>query len=460
MVETHAPPSAIEGFHGEMLAAADAGYDAARGIWNGSFDKHPALIARATGVADVVAAVSHAHENGMLLAVRGGGHSIPGHSTCDGGLVLDLSRMQGVHVDPRTKTARVQPGVMFGLFDRETQAYGLATTGGQITHTGLAGLTLGGGIGWLVRKFGLTCDNLISADVVTAAGEVVTASADENADLFWGLRGGGGNFGVVTSFELQLHPLGPVLAGATLFPAEQAKDVLELYRDVSEDAPEDLTAYAIFLTGPPAPFLPESFHGEPLIALAACWAGDLEEGEQALKPFREFGPPIVDLFQPMPYTVLQAMFDESAPHGRPAYIKGQTTGKLTDELIDVLVEHGTSMPRPFSELHVGCLGGAIKRIGEDETAYSPRGGEHGLILLGAWEDPSVEDEHVAWVRGVADATMTHALGVYVNFLEDEGEERIRFAYGSEEKYNRLVELKRKWDPENLFRLNQNVRPAA
>jgi FAD/FMN-containing dehydrogenase len=348
---------------------------------------------------------------------------------------------------------------LFGLFDRETQAYGLATTGGQITHTGVAGLTLGGGIGWLVRKFGLTCDNLLAADVVTAAGEVVTASADENQDLFWGLRGGGGNFGVVTSFELQLHPLGPILGGATLFPGEQAKEVLELYREVSEDGPENLTAYAIFLTGPPAPFLPEPYHGEPLIALAACWAGDLEEGQRVLKPFREFGPPVVDLFQPMPYTLLQGMFDESAPHGRPYYIKGQTTGTLTDELIDVLVEHGRSMPRPFSELHVGGLGGAVKRIEEDATAYSPRAGEHGLVLLAAWEDPAVRDEHIAWVRGVADATRPHALGVYVNFLEDEGEERIRFAYGSEAKYNRLVELKRKWDPENLLCLNQNIRPS-
>ena len=458
MVETHAPPMAIEGFRGQLLGPEDDGYDAARRIWNGSFDKRPALIARATGVADVIAAVNHARENGLRLAVRSGGHSIPGHSTCDDGLVLDLSQMQGVHVDPRTRTAQVQAGALLGHFDRETHAYGLATTGGQVTHTGVAGLTLGGGIGWLDRKFGLTCDNLISADVVTAAGEIVTASADENPDLFWGLRGGGGNFGVATSFEFQLHPLDLILGGAVLHPLEQAKSVLELYRDLVEDGPEDLTAYTIFLTGPPAPFLPESFHGQPLVAFAACWAGDLAEGERVLKPVREFGPPIVDLFQPMPYPVLQGMFDESAPHGRRYYLKGQVTGKLTDELIDVLIEHAMALPRPFSELHVGALGGAVKRLGEDDTAYSPRDGEHVLIFIGGYEDPSAGDGVVSWVRAAADATTPYALGTYVNFLEDEGDERIRFAYGSDEKYNRLVELKRKWDPDNLFTLNQNIRP--
>lgn len=458
MVETLTSAAPLEGFRGQVLTPEADGYDAARAIWNGSFDKRPALIARASGVADVVAAVNYARENRLLLAVRCGGHSLPGYSTCDEGLVLDLSPMQGVVVDPEKRTAQVQAGALIGQLDRESHAYGLATTGGQITHTGVAGLTLGGGIGWLVRKFGLSCDSVLSAQVVTASGEIVTASARENPDLFWGLKGGGGNFGVVTSFEFQLHPLGPVLGGATLLPIEQAEDALRLYREVTEAAPDELTAYAIFLTGPPAPFLPEAFHGQPLIALAACWAGDLDEGERVLKPLREFGPPIVDLFQPMPYPIIQGMFDESAPHGRPYYIKGQTTGPLSDELISVLLEHASAMPRPFSELHVGALGGAVARVPEDATAYSPRAGEYALIFISGWEDPAAQDSHVAWVRGVADATAPHATGVYVNFLDDEGDERIRFAYGSEEKYERLVELKRKWDPGNLFRLNQNIVP--
>ncbi len=460
MVEVLEHDALRESFRGELIRPGDAGYDAARAIWNGSIDRRPAVVARATGVADVVAAVNFARDNGMVLSVRGGGHSLPGHSTCDGGLVLDLSPMQGVRVDPQRMTARAQGGVQWGLLDRETQAYGLAVTGGQITHTGIAGLTLGGGIGWLVRKFGLACDNLLSADVVTAEGEVVTASAEQNEDLFWGLRGGGGNFGVVTSLEYQLHPLGPILGGAVLHPVERAPEALRLFRDVTVESPQELTAYAIFLTGPPAPFVPEAFHGKPLIALAACYAGELEQGEEALKPFREFGPPIVDLFQPMPYTVIQGMFDESVPHGRPFYIKGQTVRELSDELIDVLVEQAAAMPAPFSELHTGQLGGAVKRVGENETAYSQRDAEYALIFIAGWEDPAAKDQHVAWVRGATDATTPHSVGVYVNFLDDEGLERIKFAYGSKEKYDRLVELKNKYDPTNLFCLNQNIHPAT
>jgi FAD/FMN-containing dehydrogenase len=455
MVETQAPP-AIEGFRGRLLAPGDAGYDDARFGWNHGFDKRPALIARCTGVADVIAGVNHARENGMLLAVRGGGHSVPGHSTCDDGLLLDLTPMHGVHVDAKARRAHVQPGVLLGLLDRETQAYGLAVPGGQVSDTGVAGLTLGGGIGWLMRKHGLSCDNLVSAQVVTAKGEVVTASEDENAELFWGLRGGGGNFGVVTSFEFQLHPLGLIFGGAALYPQEQAAEVLRLYRDVTEAGPPDeLTMYAIFLTGPPLPFLPEEYHGAPLIALAACWSGELDEGARALAPFRELGP-IVDLFQPMPYTALQSMFDASAPRDRAYYIKGQTTGKLDDEALSVLLERAQAMPRPFSELHVGGLGGAVSRVPEDATAYSPRDGEHTLIFISGWYDQEGEDAAVSWVRGTADATDPFATGVYVNFLEDEGDERIRFAYG--DKFQRLVELKRTWDPDNLFCLNQNIKP--
>jgi FAD/FMN-containing dehydrogenase len=460
--ETKVDGTAVEEFertlHGPPVRPGDAEYDAARAIWNGSFDRRPALIVRATGVADVVATVNFARENGMLLAVRGGGHSVPGHSTCDDGVVLDLSPMQGVWVDPERRVARAQGGVLWGLLDRETQAHGLAVTGGQITHTGIAGLTLGAGVGWLVRKFGLTCDNLVSAEVVTAAGEVVTASEDENEDLLWGLRGGGGNFGVVTSFEYRLRPLGLVYGGAVLHPAERAAEVLRLFRDVTADAPDELTTYAIFLTAPPAPFVPEGLRGQPAIAIAACYAGDLEAGEDAVRAIREFGPPIVDLFQPMPYTVIQSMFDESAPHGRPYYIKGNNVGPLTDDLIDVLVEQGSATPRPHAELHIGHLRGAVSRVAEDATAYSGRDADYTLIFLSGWDDPAAKDENVSWTRATADATQPFSVGAYINFLEDEGEERIRFAYGSPEKYDRLVALKRKYDPSNLFTLNQNIQP--
>jgi len=449
-------------FHGPLVKPDDPGYDEARAVWNASFDRRPALVARATGTADVAAAVNFARENGLLLAVRGGSHSIPGHSSCDGGIVLDTSLMRGVHVDPVRRTARAQAGVDWGLLDRETQAHGLAVTGGEVTHTGIAGLTLGGGIGWLVRKCGLTCDSLLSAQVVTADGSIVTASEEENADLYWGLRGGGGNFGVVTSFEYRLHEVGPtILGGAVIHPAERAAEVLRFYRDFTADAPEELTTYAVFFTAPPHPPFPEEVRGMGLVALAACYAGDLEEGEKVVAPLREFGPPALDILQPMPYTAMQSMFDDATPvRGRSWYVKGNSVGRLTDELVDLLAEHANAIPRPFGELHIGHMGGAVARVPEDATPYSGRDAEHVLLFLSGWEDEADRDESVAWTRAIADATQPFAVGVYVNFLENEGEERIRFSYGSTEKYDRLVALKTKYDPDNLFRLNQNILPAA
>jgi FAD/FMN-containing dehydrogenase len=450
-----------QGFHGQIIERGDAGYDQTRGIWNGAFDRRPALIARASGTADVVAAVEFARENGLLLAVRGGGHSLPGYSACDDGLVLDLRLMNGVFVDRERKIARAQGGALWGDLDRETQAYGLGVTGGQITHTGIAGLTLGGGIGWLGRKFGLTCDNLVSAEVVTADGSILTASEGENSDLFWGLRGGGGNFGVVTSFEYRLHEVGPlILGGAVLHPADRAPEVLRFFREFTADAPDEVTTYAIFFTAPPHPPFPEHVQGQGLLALAACYAGDLAEGEEVVKPLREFGPPVMDILQPMPYTVIQSMFDESSPIGRPYYVRGDNVGTLSDELIDVIVEHANNIPRPFAELHVGSLGGAISRMPEDATPYGGRDAQYALIYLAGWEDPAEKDERVAWVRAVSEAARPHVVGVYVNFLENEGDERIRFAYGSPEKYERLAALKAKYDPGNLFLLNQNIKPAA
>ena len=457
MVETQAP-ARIEGFRGDLLAPGDEGYEQARWTWNAMFDKRPALIARCSGVADVIAGVNYARENGMLLSVRGGGHSVPGHSTCDDGLVLDLSPMRSVRVDPGRMTARADGGVNWGTFDHETGAFGLASPGGQVSTTGIAGLTLGGGIGWLMRKHGLTCDNLISADVVTAAGELVTASADENEDLFWGLRGGGGNFGVVTSLEYLLHDVGIVLGGAVMHPADRAKEALAFYREFCTTAPDELTAYALLVTAPPAPFVPPDMVGQPVVVLAGCYAGDLAVGERVLKPLREFGSPPIDLFQPRPYPALQSMFDETGPAGHSYYIKGDYVSDISDDLIGTVIEQQAAMPGAHCEIHLGQMGSAIGRVGEDDTAFSHRDAEFVFIGIAHWLEPHEEEAQLAWVRGLAEAARPYSVGTYVNFLGDEGEQRIRFAYGSEEKYNRLVELKRTWDPENLFRLNQNIKP--
>jgi FAD/FMN-containing dehydrogenase len=450
--------ASIEGFRGALLAPGDEGYDEARFTWNRMFDKHPALIARCSDVADVIAGVDYARENDLLLSVRGGGHSVPGHSTCDDGLLLDLSLMKGVRVDPVARTVRAQGGVDWGTFDHEAQAFGLGTTGGQVSTTGIAGLTLGGGIGWLMRKHGLACDSLISADVVTAAGELVVASPDRNEELFWGLRGGGGNFGVVTSLEYRLHEVGMVFGGAVIHPAEGAADVLGFYREFCATAPEELTTYAIFATAPPAPFIPPEVVGMPIIILGACCAGPIGEAERVLQPLREFGSPAVDLFQPLPYAAMQGMFDETAPAGHSYYLKGDYVPEVSDDLIAALTEQAAAMPGPHCEVHLGQMGGAIRRLGENETAFSHRDAEFMFIAIAHWIEQDEEEGQLSWVRGVGDAVTPHSIGAYVNFLGDEGDARIRSAYGTEEKYDRLVRLKREWDPENLFCLNQNIRP--
>ena len=457
MVETQTA-AAIEGFRGELLSPGDDGYEQARRTWNAMFDKRPALIAQCAGVADVIVGVNYARENDLLLAVRGGGHSIPGHSTCDDGLMLDLSQMNGVRVDPVAKKARAEGGVDWGTYDHETGAFGLASTGGQLSTTGIAGLTLGGGVGWLMRKHGLACDSLISADVVTAAGELVTASADQNEELFWGLRGGGGNFGVVTSFEYRLHNVGMVFGGAVIHPADRAREVLGFFGEFCASAPDELTAYSIFATAPPAPFVPAEMVGQPVLVVAGCFAGPIEEGELLLDPLRTFASPPVDLYQPLPYPAIQSMFDETGPAGHSYYIKGDYVHEISDELIDGLVEQAAAMPGPHCELHLAQMGGAIGRVGEDDTAFSHRDAGFVFIGLAHWIEPDEEEAQLKWVRGAGDVVLPHSVGTYVNFLGDEGDERIRFAYGTEEKYNRLVELKRTWDPQNLFSLNQNIRP--
>ena len=449
-----------DSIHGPVIAPDDEGYDAARAIWNGAIDRRPACIARCTGVADVVAAVRFARERELLVAVRSGGHGVGGHALCDDGLVIDLSPMKGIRVDPAARIARAEAGVLWGELDRETQLHGLATVGGIVTHTGIAGLTLGGGIGWLMRKHGATVDNLLSVDLVTAEGGLVTASADEHPDLFWGIRGGGGNFGVVTSLEYRLHPVGPiVLAGPIFHPLEDAREVLAFYREFIAAAPDELTTIFELSVAPPAPFLPEDVHGKPIVMVGACYAGAPEDGIEVVRPLKEFGNPLVDLLEPKLYTALQSMFDPSVPHGWHRYWKSVELPALTDDVIDTLVEHASAQTSPKSYCIVFQLGGALARAREDETAFSQRDATYNVNINAVWTEDDPEGErHVAWARDFFSAMQPHAGGrVYVNFLGDEGAKRVRQAYG-DRQYERLVELKRAYDPTNFFRLNQNIEP--
>jgi FAD/FMN-containing dehydrogenase len=449
-----------DSIRGPLIAPDDAGYDAARAIWNGAIDRRPAGIARCTGVADVVAAVRFARERDLLVAVRSGGHGVGGHALCDDGLVIDLSPMKGIRVDPAARITRAEAGVLWGELDRETQLHGLATVGGIVTHTGIAGLTLGGGIGWLMRKHGATVNNLLSVDLVTAEGALLTASEDENPDLFWGIRGGGGNFGVVTSFEYRLHPVGPiVLAGPIFHPLEDAREVLAFYREFIATAPDELTTIFELSVAPPAPFLPEDVHGKPIVMVGACYAGAPEHGTEVVQPLKEFGNPLVDLLEPKLYTALQSMFDPSVPHGWHRYWKSVELPPLTGDVIDTLVEHAAAQTSPKSYCIVFQLGGALARAREDETAFSQRDATYNVNINAVWTEDDPEGErHVAWARDFFSAMQPHAGGrVYVNFLGDEGAKRVRQAY-SDRQYQRLVELKRAYDPTNFFRLNQNIKP--
>lgn len=448
------------GIRGEVLRPGDEAYDEARRLWNGMIDRRPALIARCTGTADVIACVNFARAEGLPLAVRGGGHNVAGSAVCDDGLVIDFSGMKRIEVDPERRSARAEPGLLWGDFDSATQAFGLATTGGIVTHTGIAGLTLGGGIGWLMRRHGLTCDNLAAADVVTADGGSCRASERENTDLLWGLRGGGGNFGIVTGFEYRLHPVGPqVLAGVVLHAAERAPEVLRIYRDYIATAPDDLTTIVNLRKAPPAPYLPSDLHGRPVVVIAVCYAGSLDDGERVLAPLRRFGEPLIDLIRATPYTSHQGMFDASVPHGLHYYWKADYLGPLDDAKIDALIGHAWQAPSPMSYTILFHLGGAIRRIDGSATAFEDRNAEHALNINAVWSDPQTTEGHVAWARTFWEAM--HPLstgGVYVNFLGAEGQERVRAAYGPD-KYLRLMALKRKYDPTNLFRLNQNIPPV-
>jgi hypothetical protein len=446
-------------FRGPLTRPGDADYEDARKIWNGSINRFPALIARCAGVADVIAAVTFARRTGLPVAVRGGGHSFPGLSSCDDGVIIDLSLMKGIRVDPETRTARAQAGVLLGELDRETQVFGLAVPAGIVTHTGLAGLTLGGGIGWLMRKYGLTIDQLISVDMITADGEFVKASENSNADLFWGVRGAGGNFGIVTEFEFRLNPLGPiVLAGPIFWPMDESPHVLRVYRDWITDVPDELTTIVVHRKAPSLPIIPPALHGKPVVMVVCCYAGPVEEGQKVVRPMKEFGSPILDLCVPKPFLAHQAMFDPSFPHGWWYYFRSCDVAELTDNVIDIVAHHALQCRSPLTAFPIFHLGGAVARVGEDETAFNGRSAGHTMNINATTETAEGFDEEREWARNLWSALAPHHTGVYVNFLMDEGEERIRQAYGAG-KYARLKALKRKYDSDNFFRLNQNIPPA-
>lgn len=443
---------------GELLRPGDSGYDSGRRVWNGMIDRHPALIAYCREVEDVIRSVNFARENELLTAVRSGGHNVSGNCVCDGGIVIDLSRMKEIRVDPASRTARAHSGLNWGEFDRETQRYGLATTGGIVSRTGIAGLTLGGGIGWLMRKFGVTCDNLLSVDIVTAEGKLVTANADENKDLFWGVRGGGGNFGIASGFEYRLHEVGPVLAGTICYPASGAREILKFYRDFIINIPDELTTMFAYIAAPPSPL--RQVHDSSMAAIHVCYSGPVREGEELVKPLRAISRPIRDTVRAMPYVELQSMFDSGAPPGLLNYWKSSYLGDLGNEAIDAFCACCESITSPLSQVHLQQMQGAVGRRGEDEMAFSHRDSLCVLNIVTKWEDQAGSERHINWTREFEAAMRPFSTGgVYLNFLGEEGDDRVRAAY-SPEKYRRLQKIKQKYDPANLFRMNQNIRPTG
>jgi len=448
-------------FLGELIQPTDPGYDESRKIWNGHIDRRPALVARCRGAADVMAAVRFARDEDLLVSVRGGGHAVAGHALCDDGVVIDLSLMTGSRVDPSAQTIRVEGGCLNEHLDRESQAFGLATTSGIVSHTGVGGLTLGGGIGHLMRKFGLSIDNLLSCDVVTADGEFVIASAQENAELFWGLRGGGGNFGIVTSFEFQLHALGPtVLAGMVVWPMEDAPQVLGFLRDFVAEAPDEVGIMGNLRLAPPLPIIPEDLHGKPIVAIVPMYTGPIEEGEKVLEPIRGFGAPVLDTVAPKPYVAHQKMFDPAVPHGLHYYWKSHKLGPLTDDIIEIIVEHAQRITSPLTTVPLFTQGGAMARISEDDSAFPNRDAAHDINIVAAWRPDDPEPErHIEWVRGFFGGLEPHSRGVYVNFTSDDANERVRARAYSPQQWSRLVRLKAKVDPTNFFRMNANIPPS-
>jgi FAD/FMN-containing dehydrogenase len=444
---------------GRVIGPADADYDAARAVWNWSVDRRPAVIVRCAGAADVIRALAFARDHGLQVAVRGAGHNVTGSAVCDAGLVVDLSAMKGIRVDPAARTVRVEPGLTWAEVTRELEPFGLAAAGGYVSSTGVGGLTLGGGLGWLVRKHGLACDNLVSADVVTADGRYLRTSSNEHADLFWALRGGGGNFGVVTSFEFRVHPLGAVLAGLVIHPASRAREVLRFFRELTAEAPDELTCGAILFHAPPAPFIPAEAHGAPVIAVGGVYAGPPEEGEKAVAALRAFGPPVADIFQRMPFSAAQTMADPLWPRGHQYWKSSFLTG-LPDDAIEVVVEHFASIPSPMTPVLVDHNGGgAIARVPAEETAFGHRGWTFNFLISSIWSDAADGARNVDWTRRFTTAMQPHAANAqYVNYVGAEGDERPAELFGA--SYARLVGVKDRYDPDNVFSLYHNIPPSA
>ena len=444
---------------GELIQPSDATYDSARKVYNAMIDKYPALIARCADVADVIAGVNFARESGLALAVRGGGHNGPGLGVCDDGLVLDLSRMKGVRVDPAAHTVRVEGGCTWGDVDHATHPFGLATPSGFISSTGVGGLTLGGGIGYLARTYGLTIDNLLEVDLVLADGRFVTANAKENPDLFWAVRGGGGNFGVVTSFLFKLHPISTVYGGPMIWPLDQASDLLKFWRDFITTAPQDINGWFAFITVPPAPPFPEQFHMKKMCALVWCYTGPLDQAEERFKPIRAFGPPAVDFAGPIPWPALQSMFDALYPAGLQWYWKADFFRELNDQAIDLHVKYGAQLPTMHSTMHIYPINGAAHEVGPADTAFSFRDVNFAQVIVGVDPDPSQNERMIAWAKDYWLALHAYSAGgAYVNMIMDEGEDMVRAAY--RDNYARLAHIKAIYDPKNLFHINQNIKPAV
>jgi FAD/FMN-containing dehydrogenase len=442
---------------GAVITPSDAGYDEARTVYNAMIDRRPTVIVQAARTSDVVAAVDFARENELPIAIRGGGHSVPGFGTIDDGVVIDLAGMRRVTVDPARRTARAEGGATWGDFNAATHEHSLATTGGIISTTGVAGLTLGGGIGYLTRGHGLSCDNLIGAEVVTADGRVVTANADENADLLWALKGGSGNFGVATALEFQLHPLSDVYGGPMFFELEHAGDILRWYRDFIVDAPEQFGGFPAFQIAPPLPFIPEERHGDTFIAFVACWAGPIDEGEAIVSKVKQVAPVVAEHVGPMPYPALNTAFDGLVPAGLQHYWKANFVRELTDQAIDAHLEHGPKVPVVNSTMHLYPINGAAGRVGAQETAFGHRDATFAPVIAGMWPDPADSDANIAWVKDYYTATAPHSEdGGYVNFAASDDQDRVRANYGV--NYDKLVRVKRQYDPDNLFHHNQNIAP--
>jgi FAD/FMN-containing dehydrogenase len=447
-------------FRGALLRPGEEGYEETRRVWNGAIDRRPALIARCVGSDDVVEAVRFAREHDLLLSVRGGGHAVAGHAVCDSGLMIDLSLMKAARVDPGARTVRAAGGLLWSELDRATQRFGLATTGGIISHTGVAGLTLGGGLGHLMRRFGLTVDNLLAVDLVTADGGMLRVDAEVEPELFWGLRGGGGNFGIATTLEYRLHAVGPIVLGGPVFwPLRDAPEVLRFLRDFAPDAPDELGITITLRLAPPTPFLPSEQYGKPVFGLVLIWAGDPAEGAKAMAPLRGIGSPLADVVRPVPYLALQSMLDGGAPHGIHYYWKSHRLPLLGDDVIDVLMARVACITSPLSQISGWAVGGAASRAAPDATSVGERGVGFELNVVSAWQpSDSNAERHVSWVRAGWDALRPHASGVYANFLSDEGAEGVEAAYGA--RLTRLTALKDRFDPANVFRMNANIPPST